>query len=121
MTTRILPRDEYHRLHGTEADGVIAQIPEDATVVVVERDGAIVGCHVLSRVLVAECLWIAPGARGRGGVARRLWAEVRRVAREHWKASVLMTTATDDRVRRLLAHVGATKLPGEQYVILLKG
>ncbi len=116
MTTRILPRDEYARLAGTELDAVWAHLPDATRVVVVERDGAIVGCHALLPCWHVEGLWIAPGARGRGGVARRLWRAVQDEARAIGVSAVL-TAATDDRVRGLLAHVGATKVPGEAYLV----
>lgn len=119
--TRILPRDEWPRLAGTEAEAVWPLLNPDTTrIVVVERDGEIVGCHVLLWVLHAECLWTAPAARGRGGVARRLWTAVQETVRA-MGASGFMTAATDDRVRRLLAHVGAQRLPGDHYVMTLKG
>lgn len=119
MTSRILPPAEYPRLVGTEAERVWPHLPPEAQVVVVERDGAIVGCHVLIPYWHLECLWVAPGARGRGSVARRLWRAVQRVALALGQRAVL-TTAIDDRVRGLLAHVGATRLPGESYVVPMK-
>lgn len=122
MTTRILPPAEWHRLAGTEAETVWPQLnPERTSIVVVERDGFIVGCHVLSWLLHAECLWIAPQFRGRPSVARRLWTAVQQTARDHWGVPSVITAACDDRVRRLLAHVGAVELKGQHYVVPVKG
>lgn len=120
MTSRILPVAEWPRLVGTEAEAVWPHLPHGSHVVVVEQGAAIVGCHVLIPYWHVECLWIAPEARGRGGVARRLWGAVQRVARD-LGVHVVLTAAMDDRVRGLLAHVGATKLPGDHYVVPLRG
>lgn len=117
MTTRILPPEEWHRLNGTEAEAVWAQFdPARVTVLVVESEGAIVGTWVLMNVLHAECLWIAPAHRGRTAVARRLWAFMQRTARAIGVPAVATAALTDD-VRRLLDHVGATKVPGDHYAM----
>lgn len=119
MTTRILPQEEWPRLAGTEAETVWPHLSSDARIVVVERDDRIVGCHVLIPYWHVECLWIAEEDRGHGSVARRLWSEVQRIARE-LGAKCVLTAAIDERVRGLLAHVGATKLPGDHYVVPLR-
>lgn len=117
MTTRILPPEEWPRLRGTEAETVWPHLdPQRAAIVVVEDEGVVIGCHVLMYVLHAECLWIHPDHRGKGGVARRLWAAVQRAARGAGVRS-LVTAACDDKVKRLLSHVGAIQLPGEHYSI----
>jgi hypothetical protein len=120
MIARILPPEEWPRLVGTEAELVWPHLSPEARVVVVERDAAIIGCHVLIPYWHVECLWIAPALRGRGTVAGRLWAAVQRVA---WDLGirVVLTAAVDDRVRTLLAHVGATPLPGEAYAVPVRG
>jgi hypothetical protein len=118
MTTRVLPREEWSRLAGTEAETAWPSFPLGSLPIVVEQDGVIVGCHVLIPYWHVECLWIAPQARGRSTVARRLWTTVRRVAQQLHIPAVL-TAACDDRVRRLLEHAGATKLPGDHYVLPL--
>ncbi len=121
MTTRILPVEEWSRLAHTEACDVHPFLdPDRSSVVVVEQDGAIVGCHILINVVHAECLWIDPAFRGKTSVARRLWAAVQAQARE-LGARTIATAACDDQVRELLAHVGATKLPGDHYVIPVQG
>lgn len=119
--TRILPPVEWARLKGTEAETIWPLLePTRSHVVVVERDGVIVGCHILAWVLHAECLWIAPDDRGKGSVARRLWKRVCDLTRL-LGSPTLVTAAVDDRVRGLLAHVGATQIPGDQFVIPMKG
>lgn len=116
MTTRILPPDEWARLAGTEAETVWPHLPPSAHVLVVEQDDQIVGCWVLMSVLHAECLWIASAHRGKASVARRLWAFMRRTA-AGLGAPVVATAAVTDDVRRLLEHVGATKVPGDHYAM----
>lgn len=121
MTARILAPHEWPKLAGTEADTVWQQLPASACVVAVEDDGRIVGCHVLVPVLHAECLWIHPDYRKRSSVARRLWSAVQREAMARFGAVGFQTAAVDDQVRGLLQHVGAVPLPGDHYMVLLKG
>lgn len=119
MTTRLLPRDEYPRLMGTELETVWPHLPEGARVLVVEDPaGAIVGCWALFTSVHCEGVWVAPEHRGRGSVARRLLAGMRREARD-MGASAVMTGAVSDDVRGLIAHLHGTRLPGEQYVMPL--
>lgn len=121
MTSRLLPREEWSKLDGTEAGPVWRQLPDGAEVVVVEQDGHLVGCHVLVSLLHAECVWIHPDHRGKASVARRLWASVQRTAREVFGADHVITHATDDRVRGLVAHLGGRALPGEAYIVSVRG
>ena len=120
MTSRLLPIEEWPKLAATEARTVWSSFPEQTRVVVVEDAGQIVGCHVLVAVLHAECLWIHPAHRGKTSVARRLWAAVKREARETFGASWLMTGALTDDVRELLEHVGAVKVDMDHYMIPLE-
>lgn len=116
MHDRILPYEEWHRLIGTEAEAVWPHLdPLRSHVLVVEEDGEIIACQVLMQVLHAECLWVHPAHR-RASVTRLLWNAVQRKAQD-LGARTLATAARDDRVRQLLAYVGATKLDGDHYVI----
>ena len=115
--TRILPPAEWPRLAGTEAETIWPMLnPATAQVLVVEREQAILGCWILAPVLHAECLWIAPECRKTGGVARRLWAAMRRAVLASDSRTVATTAVSDD-VRALLAHIGATQLPGDHFVM----
>lgn len=117
MTTRILPPSEWARLEGTEAESVWPVLnPETTSIVVVEQDGQIIGCHVLYYVLHADGLWIHPDHRGKSSVGRRLWAGVRGMVRASGVTG-LVTSAMDERVCGLLEHVGAVPLPGQHFVI----
>lgn len=119
LTTRILPFEEYGRLAGTEAEGLIPILrPQDGSVVVVERDGVIVGCWTLMRVWHAECLWITPADRGRAGVLRRLWLALNREARSHG-ARAICTASDRDEVASMLQRLGATVVPGTPWVLQL--
>jgi len=121
MTSRILPFAEWHKLDGTEVAEARSSLDPARTAILVVEDGeTIVGCHVLMWILHAECLWIHPDHRGKASVGRRLWAAVQRTARAAGVPS-LWTAACDDRVRGLLAHVGATELPGAHFVLPVKG
>jgi len=117
MTSRVLPPEEWHRLVGTEAELIWPHLdPARSHVLAVEHNGAIVGTWVLMQVLHAECLWIAPSHRGRTSVARRLWTAMQRTARGLGAKAVATAAMTDD-VRRLLDHVGATKVLGDHYAM----
>jgi hypothetical protein len=118
MTTRILPRDEYPRLAGTELDAVWPILPLDAQVVVVEQDGQIVGCWSAYRLVHVEGLWIAPEHRGKGSVARRLLVGMRETVAEMGASGAITGALTDD-VRTMLRHIGATHLPGDHYALPL--
>lgn len=120
MTTRILPQDEWPKLMGTEAEAVWPHLdPMKSHVMVVEEHGEIIACHVLMQVLHAECLWVSERHRT-PTVSRALWNSVQTQARK-LGAKSLATAANDERVKRLLAYVGATKLEGEHYVIPMEG
>jgi GNAT superfamily N-acetyltransferase len=116
MTTRILPHDEWHRLAGTEAEGV--PFPDGSLPVVVERDGQIVACHVLMPFWHVECLWVHPDFR-KTTVGGRLWAAVKKECGRLGIHAVL-TAALTEEVKSLLAHVHGVPLPGEHFVIPVK-
>lgn len=120
MTTRLLPRSEWRRLAGTEAETVWPHLPHTAQVLVVEDGEQIAGCWVLMPVWHVECLYVAPEHRGKASVARRLLVGMKRLVRDVGARGV-MTAATSDAVRALLAHVGAEKVPGDHYVMSFGG
>ena len=117
MTSRILPREEWPRLAGTEAETVWPHLnPEGARVIVVEQGGEIVGCWVQMLVMHAECLWIHPSHRGKAAIGRRLLRAMGVLARE-LGVKCIWTAADKPEVRRMLAHVGAEHVPGEHYMM----
>lgn len=117
MTTRLLPREEWPRLAGTEAETIWPQLTDAARVVVVEDATGIVGCVLLQPVLHAECLWIAPAHRGRGGVARRLWDALRVTAREGFGVPWVMSGCASKQMAGLLAHLGAERILADHYMV----
>jgi hypothetical protein len=116
LTTRLLPRDSWVRLIGTEAESVWPHLPEDSKVIVVEDGDVIVGCWVLIHSLHAECVWVSESYRPGGSVARRLWVTMHKIASSLGMKGIF-TSAVDDRVRQLLEHHGAMKLPGDHFMI----
>lgn len=120
LTTRILPPEEYDRLTGTEAETFIPRLTDAARVVVVERDGVLVACHILQPILHAEGLWVHPAYRKRGKVGGALWAKVCATVREHFGLQGFVTGCASEDVERLLVHLGATKLP-DSYAVPIGG
>lgn len=118
MMARILPREEYERLAGTEAQDVWPYLAETDRVVVIEKDGQIVACHVLMQMWHLECLWVHPAHR-KTTVGGRLWHAVK-VTAQSMGISRAMTASIDDTVSDLLAHVGASALPGVHYVVPMR-
>lgn len=119
-TSRILPREEWSRLTGTDLESVVAMIPPDGGWILVVEDGdRIVACWGLLSVWHLEGLWIAPEHRGRASVARRLWAAMRALTRTLGIRGVMTAAVTDD-VRRMLTTAGATQLPGDHYLLPLE-
>lgn len=113
MRTRVLPREEWPRLKGTEAEALWPLLdPETARVVAVEEDdGRIVATWTMMRVVHAECLWIAPSHRGSFGVFKRLVHAMRDVARS-WNAKWVMTASVSDSVTAIITRLGGVPVPG---------
>lgn len=103
MTTRLLPRNEWHRLKGTLLETV--SLPRDAEVLVVEADEQIVGCCVFLMQPHVEGAWMAPEHRRKAAVGRRLLAGMRRLVREHGSPNVWMM-ATNSESERLIQRLG---------------
>jgi len=117
VKARVLPPEEWSRLDGTEMRVLLPFLKtSSAKVLVVEQDGEIVGRWLATPIWHVEGLWIDPAHRGLSGVARRLWAGMRRALRAEGVDGVV-TGAVDDDVRRLLKHAGASQLPGDWYVL----
>lgn len=116
MTTRILPKDQYGKLVGTELEGAIDLLPSDAEVLVVEDGAEVVGCWAAIPHLHVEGLWVHPDRRGKMGVTRRLWTAMMEWAALNGRQTVL-TGCNSDVIARLLAHAGAVQLPGTTYAI----
>lgn len=119
FVTRILPRTEYDRLGSTALAECALQVRDrEGDVIVVEDGDQIVGCWALFPVLHVEGLWIADSHQKRASVARRLWLGMKRLVKVRGGVKVATAACSDD-VRALLAHVQATKLDGDHYVLSL--
>jgi hypothetical protein len=116
VTTRILPRDEWTKLAGTDLEPVYAHLPDDTQIVVVENDeGLIIGHWAVIRYVHVECVWIDEAHRKGGSVARRLLTQMRKAARA-WGAKAVWTASMDPEVSQLLVKLRAQPLPGDHYV-----
>lgn len=110
MRTRILPRDEWHRLPDTGLLSVLWRTP-DATVHVAEDGGKIVGCLAELKVTHLEGLWVDPAYRVSAGRALlRLAREI--VFRCRWTLSGV----TSDCMRRVMNRLGA-KREADMFVL----
>ena len=114
MITRILPRVEWPRLAGTECEALWPVLPEDARIVVVEDDGAIVACWAVYPLVHVEGLWIAPTHRKRPGVGLRLLRAAVRVA-HRMGAKAVQTAALDNQVVAFARRLGAVELRGRHF------
>lgn len=118
MKTRILPPEEWPRLIGTEAEALWPHLDSRSSqiIVVEDVDGVIVGTWALMNMLHAECLWIAPGHRGGGAVARRLLTGLRDQMKQRGTMTVATSAISED-VKALLTKLGALKLEGDHFVM----
>lgn len=117
LVTRILPPAEYPRLADTESAEFIPLLTESSKVLVIEDDGRIVGCEIFQLILHGEGLWIHPDYRGKTSVARRLWVGMKKTVKEHFGVQWFATSAATPQVHDLLVHVGAVRVPVENYMV----
>lgn len=121
MTSRILPPEEWHRLARTELEQVWPVLdPLQAHIVVVEQGAQIVACWAAIRYVHVEGVWVHPDHRGKGRAAGHLVRQMRSLT-SAMGAKAVWTAALTDQVRRLIAHFGGVKLPGEHYVMSMGG
>ena len=112
MTSRVLPAEEWARLDGTLLESVWRTMnPAWSEVIVVERDGAIVGCVALMNVLHAECAQTG----GDAGVMRALWTALRQRVGEMGLPAV-WAAAIDEPMRSLLQR-HAESIPGDHFLL----
>lgn len=116
MKGRILPRNEWPNLDGTEAADVWPHLPLSTQVFVVEDDAKIIGTWLLVQLPHAECLWIDPAYRHRSSVGRHLLKGMRMLAKCLGVSNVITGAMTDD-VRDMILSVGGHRLPGDHYVL----
>ena len=120
MTSRILPRDEWARLEGTLLWPAAKSFDPESVVMVVERDGRIVGCAAYYPQWHLDGVWIAPDVPP-VGVGRRLLTMVKRVAQEYGIRSV-WAMAMSARSQKLIQSLGPVfHLDCEHYDVCLRG
>lgn len=114
MITRLLPRDEWPRLVGTELETVWPHFPDNANVVVVEDGDRIVGCWAVYTLVHVEGLWTATDYRKNPRVGRRLLMGMRNTALAMGAKAVQTAAVTPD-VAAMLEKSGAYELPGRHF------
>jgi N-acetylglutamate synthase-like GNAT family acetyltransferase len=119
VTVRLLPREDWHRLAGTELETVYPVLPDGSHVVVVEDGERIVGCWAAYPLVHVEGLWIDPAYRKNPRVAARLWRGMQATAAA-MGARAVNTAAISPEVVGLLEHVGAVELPGRHFSMSIK-
>ena len=108
MTARVLPRKEWHRLTGTQLETVVPVLRrERGRVLVVEQDGAIVGCVALYRLWHLEGLEIKRPSSTRAllGAIKAQTAQMPGV----------VSWAQNPIVGEFLERLGAEVMPGRHY------
>lgn len=109
MTSRLLPKDEWHRLVGTQLETVVPVLPEGAKVIVVERQEEIVACVALYPLTHLEGIWIAPDHQ----IAARA---LRQAIGDHTVAlSGVVCWAQNPVIGEWLESLGAEWMPGKHY------
>lgn len=116
---RILPREEWPRLAGTELEAVWPHLPASAQVIVVEDGDAIVGCWAVFPLVHVEGLWIAESHRKNPRIAIQLLRGMEAIAGAMGAQAVNTGAMTPD-VVRLLEKRGAVELPGRHFSLTIK-
>jgi ribosomal protein S18 acetylase RimI-like enzyme len=119
MTTRILPVEEWPRLVGTELEGAIAILPKEAKVLVTEDGEDIVACLAVLPIMHVEGLWVAPSHR-RNGVGQNLWTAMQRQLALHGVGTVVAGSVSAE-MDGILAGLGGEQLPGNMFVLSVRG
>lgn len=119
LTARLLPHDEWFRLTTTPIAADVWQRHDPASlqfVVVEDADGAIVAAWATLICRHVEAFWVHPDHQRRGGALRRLFVGMRALLTSLGATSVV-TMAQDATVAALLTEAGATRLPGETFLL----
>lgn len=107
MTSRLLPKEEWGRLDGTQLETVVPILPKGAQVMVVEKDAAILACVALYP------LWHLEGIEIKNPSATRLLLESIRTQTATLPA--VLSWAQHRKAGEFLRRLGAEPLPGEHY------
>jgi hypothetical protein len=107
MTSRLLPKEEWFRLEGTQLETVVPILPEGAQVMVVESEGQIQACVALYP------LWHLEGIEIKSPSATRLLLASIRTQTATLPA--VLSWAQHAKVGEFLRRLGAEPLPGEHF------
>lgn len=120
LTTRLLPPEDWGVLRAIEpfASQGLPSDPEEWRVIVVERDGVLVGTCALFTAVHWDCWWIDPAQRGKGTVLSALLVAALQLLGEAgvqtaYTGAEHSATAIAD----LLEHFGFTPAPGRLFVL----
>ena len=117
ITTRALPPEEWSRLDGTLLGATYPHLSPDATVMVVERDGVIVGCTALFQQWHLEGTWIADAEHRNAAIGRALLRAMR-AALEASNVREVCMMATTPETSALCAKMGPSlKLEADHFVM----
>lgn len=117
MTSRLLPREEWHRLEPGIRDALAHFDPELTRVVVVEHEGEIVGNWVVTTLVHLEGAWVHPEYRKRASVARRLLKATMAEASKGSPRWVMTGAETQDVADLLTKHLKAVHVPMDTYIV----
>lgn len=120
MTTRLLPRDEWPRLAGTLLAETWPHLPPDARIVVVERDGEIVGCSALFQSWHQEGTWIDERHRGKVGAGRHLLEAMRDAIKDVGAKEVFMMATTPETSALCQKFGTAIHLSAEHFAVQVR-
>jgi hypothetical protein len=118
MTSRLLPREEWHKAAHAPIAEAFATLPEGAVLLVVEDAGAIVGTWAVMPYIHVHGLWIAPAYRGRSTVMRRLLQGLERLV---GRGTPVLTSAEDPDIEAMVRNYGGRQLPGVPMVFSVGG
>ena len=107
MTSRLLPREEWARLAGTQLETVVPILPEGAKVMVIEKDAEILACVALYP------LWHLEGLQIMAPAATRPLLEMIKV--QTADLSGVLSWAQEPLVGEFLTRLGAEVLPGQHF------
>ena len=116
MNTRLLPREEWPRLSGTELETVYPVLPAGAQIVVVEDGDQIVGTWAVYPQITVHGCWVAPSHRGKAVVFRHLLRGMQNTALA-MGATAVQTGSMSEDVTGMLGKLGAVELPGRHFVL----
>lgn len=118
MTSRILPRDEWPKLAGTELETALEVLQhEEAHIIVVEDGDRIVGCWAAVRYVHLEGVWVHPDYRRRGSVIRRLLVGGKSLVMA-LGARVFWTAAMTPEIEDIVTRIGGVPLPEAKHFVV---